>query len=353
MIITEKIVKIKEYLEENKNIEYRIINNTLGKNLILINGENTKTVSKNLLKDYEEYIQEIIIEAKEEDNFIIDEIKKICPKNSVVHRNVSYLNWNREVDKKFYNIIAGYSFKGGFNSEEQNEDGLRVILNLFDNFNDSFIMNSTIRYPLPTERDRKEKELKEFLLNHFKLLNENNIIHIEYKAEMLEGNIEEFKSFIQNQKKLYNVNNDVYLQETIEIINTKYFNKRDILLKLEKVFFKLGEVRATKKNLSELIIKKMKESLTDEELFKIKIFNEKDDNEAIKLLFSRDISWIIEKFEEYKIPLKDIYKFIYINLKHEKSDLNADYLFSLIASSNYHNWNKIFEELKSVRHYRT
>jgi len=113
MIITEKIVKIKEYLEENKNIEYRIINNTLGKNLILINGENTKTVSKNLLKDYEEYIQEIIIEAQEEDNFIINEIKKICPKNSVVHRNISYLNWYREVDIKFHNIIAGYSFKGG------------------------------------------------------------------------------------------------------------------------------------------------------------------------------------------------------------------------------------------------
>jgi len=376
MIITEKIVKIKQYLEENKNIEYRIINNTLGKNLILINGENTEEIYKNLLKDYEEYIQKVIIEDKEEDIFIISEIKKICPKNSIVHRNVSYLNWNREVDIKFKNIIAGYSFKGGmgrsttlaylayfysllgkkvavldcdfeapgiasmffdkeerkkksgildyfvdlnitenlnlddyslkedslylfpsgidynienymnkisktdfnsidytnkftklltqintdikpdlifidlraginesnglilkylsntnlmfFNSEEQNEDGLQVILNLFDNLDNSFIMNSTIRYPLPTERNRKEKELKVFLLNKFKLLNENNIIHVEYKAEMLESDIEEFKNFTTSQKDLYSVGKKMYLKRIIGNINEKYFNEKDI-----------------------------------------------------------------------------------------------------------------------------
>lgn len=374
MKLTKVIIEIKNYLAKNKNIEYRVINNTLGKNLILISGENSEEVSKKLENDYKKYIQEIIIESQEEDSFIIQEIKKICPKNDIVHRNVSYVNWNREVDAKFYNIIAGYSFKGGmgrsttlaylaylyvllgkkvavldcdfeapgiasmffekkerekksgildyfvdlnitkelnlndyslkedslylfpsgidyhienymnkisktdfnsieytdkfttlitqintdikpdlifidlraginesnglilkylsntnlmfFNSEEQNEDGLQVILNLFDNLDNSFIMNSTIRYPLATERDRKEKELKNFLLDEFELLNEKNIIHVEYKAEMLEGNVEEFKKFTSSQKDLYDVGKKTYLKKIIGNINEKYFNEK-------------------------------------------------------------------------------------------------------------------------------
>lgn len=376
MILTQKIIAIKKCLEENTEIEYRIINNTLGKNLILISGKNTEAISKQLLEDYGKYIQEIIIEEKEEDTFIIKEIKKICPTNSVVHRNVSYVNWNREVDIKFKNIIAGYSFKGGmgrssslaylaylykllgkkvavldcdfeapgiasmffnkekrekksgildyfvdlnitenldladyslqedslylfpsgidynienymnkisktdfnsidytnkftklltqintvikpdlifidlraginesnglilkylsntnlmfFNSEEQNEDGLRVILNLFDNLDNSFIMNSTIRYPLPTDRDRKEKELKVFLLENFKLLNEKNIIHVEHEAKILEGNIEEFKKFTDEEKNSYYIGNKTYLKKIIGNINEKYFNEKDV-----------------------------------------------------------------------------------------------------------------------------
>jgi len=375
MISTKVIIKIEKLLKENKNLEYRIINNTLGKNLILINGKNEKDVYEKLNKDYHEYIQEIIIENQEEDNdFIIKEIKRICPKNSLVHRNVSYVNWNRSVDTKFNNIIAGYSFKGGmgrsttlaylayfytllgrkvavldcdfeapgiasmffkkedrekrsgildyfvdlnidetldlkdyslkkdslylfpsgidynienymnkiskidfnsleytdkftklltqinteikpdlifidlraginesnglilkqlsntnlmfFNSEEQNEDGLQVILNLFENLDNNFIMNSTIRYPLPTERNRKEKELKDFLLDKFKLLNENSIIHVEYKAEMLEGNVEEFKKFTISQKDLYAVGRKTYLRKIIGNINEKYFHEK-------------------------------------------------------------------------------------------------------------------------------
>lgn len=500
MILTKKIIEIKEYLEENTEIEYRIINNTLGKNLILISGKNTEAISKRLLKGYGKYIQEIIIEEKEEDAFIIKEIKKICPTNNIVHRNVSYVNWNREVDEKFYNIIAGYSFKGGmgrsttlaylaylqvllekkvvvldcdfeapgiasmffdkeqrekksgildyfvdlniteklnlddyslkedslylfpsgidynienymnkisktdfnsteytdkfttlitqintdikpdlifidlraginesnglilkhlsntnlmfFNSEEQNEDGLQVVLSLFDNLDNNFIMNSTIRYQLSAERERNEKKLKDFLGDKFVKLERKNIISIPYESVMLESTIKEFKSFIQNQKKLYDVNTDVYLQEVIEVIDTKYFNKRDILLKLEKVFLKLGEIKATKRNLAEIIINKIKESLTNEELFKIKILNEENNEESIKLLFNRDINWIIDKFKDNKVPLKNIYKFILINIRNEKLEENSyNNLFSLIASQNHHRWKEVFEETMGMRNY--
>ena len=67
MILTEKIAEIEKLLEKTKNIEYRIINNTLGKNLILISGEKTESIVTELLKKYEKYIQEVIVEEKEED----------------------------------------------------------------------------------------------------------------------------------------------------------------------------------------------------------------------------------------------------------------------------------------------
>ncbi len=376
MILTKKIIDIKEYLEENTEIEYRIINNTLGKNLILISGKNTEAISKRLLNDYGKYIQEIIIEEKEEDTFIISEIKKICPINDIIHRNVSYVNWNRKVDDKFYNIIAGYSFKGGmgrsttlaylaylevllgkkivildcdfeapgiasvffdkeqrekksgildyfvdlnigetldlvnyslkedslylfpsgidynienymnkisktdfnsieytnkfitlltqintdikpdlifidlraginesnglilkqlsstnlmfFNSEEQNEDGLQVVLSLFDNLENNFIMNSTIRYQLSAERERNEKKLKDFLEDKFEKLEKENIIPVPYESVMLESSIEEFKKFTVSQKDLYHVGKEIYLKNIIGNINEKYFGEKAI-----------------------------------------------------------------------------------------------------------------------------
>ncbi len=374
MILTKKIIEIEKYLKENKNLEYRIINNTLGKNLILINGKNTKEIKKKLLSDYSKYIQEVIIENQEEDLFIIEEIKKICPKNSIVHRNVSYVNWNRKVNAKFNNIIAGYSFKGGmgrsttlaylaylyvllgkkvavldcdfeapgiasmffekerrenksgildyfvdlnitdklelkdyfleedslyvfpsgidynienymnkisktdfnsleytnkftklimqintdidpdlifidlraginesnglilkqlsntnlmfFNSEEQNEDGLQVVLSLFDNLDNNFIMNSTIRYHYSDEREANEKKLKDFVADKFKTLEKKNIIPVPYEAVMLESSIEKFKKFTIGQKDLYYIGKEVYLKKIIGNINEKYFNEK-------------------------------------------------------------------------------------------------------------------------------
>lgn len=114
MIVTQQIEKIKNVIEQYENIEFRIINNTLGKNLILLNDEN-----ENLLKDlneYKKYIQEIIVESSEDKNDpVIKEIKNICEKNSIVHRNISYINWSdRKIKvKKQKKVIAGYSFKGG------------------------------------------------------------------------------------------------------------------------------------------------------------------------------------------------------------------------------------------------
>ena len=392
MILTKKIAEIEKFLEKTKNIEYRIINNTLGKNLILISGEKTETIATELSQKYGKYIQEVIVEEKEEDSFIIKEIKRICPKNSVVHRNVSYVNWNREVDIKFNNIIAGYSFKGGmgrsttlaylaylevllgkkivildcdfeapgiasvffdkkerekksgildyfvdlnigetldldnyslkedflylfpsgidynienymdkisktdfnsieytnkfirlltqintdikpdlifidlraginesnglilkqlsntnlmfFNSEEQNEDGLQVVLSLFDNLENNFIMNSTIRYQLSAERERNEKKLEDFLENKFEKLEKENIIPVPYESVMLESSIEEFKKFTIGQKDLYYVAKEIYLKKIIGIINKKYFNEEDIIEEIKSMrhYGKQGQI---------------------------------------------------------------------------------------------------------------
>jgi cellulose biosynthesis protein BcsQ/energy-coupling factor transporter ATP-binding protein EcfA2 len=114
MIVTQQIEKIKNIIEKYSNIEYRIINNTLGKNLILLSDDDKELLKE--LKEYQKYIQEIILEPNEDKNDpIIKEIKNICDKNSIIHRNISYINWsNRKTKvKKQKKVIAGYSFKGG------------------------------------------------------------------------------------------------------------------------------------------------------------------------------------------------------------------------------------------------
>jgi len=380
MIVTKQIENIKKTIEKYENIEYRIINNTIGKNLILLS-----LIDKNLLKDlevYKKYIQEIILEPNEDkDDFILKEIKNICPKNSIVHRNVSYINWSdrKSKIKKFKNIIAGYSFKGGmgrsttlaylsyfyyllgkkvvvldcdfeapgiasiffnknrreqkagvldyfidlnieekptlnnyflqsevsdnsgnlylfpsgidydtdnyinkiskidfnstnytnsftkllthineilkpdlifidlraginesnglvlkqisntnllfFNSEEQNEDGLRVISNLFDNFENNYIMNSTIRFSDPELMGIKEKKLNRFLNEKFNF-NKDNIISIPYKAEMLNHSyISDYKKFVLREYNAYKHTNSFYIDEAIKTINRLYFNQ--------------------------------------------------------------------------------------------------------------------------------
>jgi hypothetical protein len=112
MITIKKLEEIIDIIAEYKDIEYRIINNTVGKNLILLNKTNDELQKK--LTKYKKYIQEIILES-DKDDFFINDIKSICTeKNTFVHRNISYINWNRKSTvKRIKNVIAGYSFKGG------------------------------------------------------------------------------------------------------------------------------------------------------------------------------------------------------------------------------------------------
>lgn len=410
MISTTKLKEIVELLESYKSIEYRIINNTIGKNLILLNMYN-ENLNKDL-SEYTKYIQEIIYESNEnEDKNFIKEIISICPnKNTIVHRNISYINWNRKFEiKQNTNVIAGYSFKGGmgrsstlaylaylyyligkkivvldcdfeapgiasmfferenreskagildylidlnlenelklddyfiqnkvsnnsgnlylfpsgidydienyinkiskidfnsqsyinnfnkllshinetlkpdlifidlraglnesngfilrelsstnilfFNNEEQNEDGLKVVLNLIDNFEDNIIMNSTIRFSDSEVRDIKEKDFISFINHNFKKFKKDNIIPIPYNHILLENNIKEFKKFIETEFEIYKTTMNIYLKKLISVINLKYFstidnvtinsedlhitNLENILKKLEKVFSKL------------------------------------------------------------------------------------------------------------------
>ena len=112
MLVLKQIEEIKRLINNYQDIDFRIINNTFGKNLILLSKKHEELIEK-LNLQFTKSIQEIIIEP-EEDDFVVNEIKKICTLNSVTHRNVSYINWNRTSKiKEFKNVIAGYSFKGG------------------------------------------------------------------------------------------------------------------------------------------------------------------------------------------------------------------------------------------------
>lgn len=112
MILLNIIKKIEECIQKYPNITYRVINNTFGKNLILLSHNNDDLISE-LKASFAKYIQEIIIETNE-DTFLIDEIKSICAENKIAHRNISYIKWNRKSQaKSIENVVAGYSFKGG------------------------------------------------------------------------------------------------------------------------------------------------------------------------------------------------------------------------------------------------
>ena len=58
MIAITNLNNIKEIIEKYSDIEYRIINNTLGKNLILLNKRNDSLEKE--LKKFTKYIQEIV-----------------------------------------------------------------------------------------------------------------------------------------------------------------------------------------------------------------------------------------------------------------------------------------------------
>jgi len=515
MIVTKQIENIKKTIEKYENIEYRIINNTIGKNLILLS-----LIEENLLKDleiYKKYIQEIILEPNEDkDDFILKEIKNICPKNSIVHRNVSYINWSdrKSKIKKFKNIIAGYSFKGGmgrsttlaylsyfyyllgkkvvvldcdfeapgiasiffnknrreqkagvldyfidlnieekptlnnyflqsevsdssgnlylfpsgidydtdnyinkiskidfnsisytnsftkllthineilrpdlifidlraginesnglilkqisntnllfFNSEEQNEDGLRVIASLFDDFNSNYIMNSTIRFSNSQIRVLKEKQLNDFLIKKLNFneyieldsedeeesFREKKIISIPYNSFMLENNdLNEYKNFINREYKAYKTSNHIYIQDIITVINRNYFNTERVYLE-----------KSTKIDKSSLkdILEKLRDvfsSLTGTEQFKekddLKYFYLKDDiskivNEQIFLILGAKGSGKSTLFEVFTKHHKDILSRLNIDnnsylagfSKTIMGEISKDYISNIYKKSN-------------------
>ncbi len=500
MIVTQQLEKIKNIIEQYKNVEFRIINNTLGKNLILLSEENENLLKE--LDEYKKYIQEVILEPNEdENNPIIKEIKNICEKNSVIHRNISYINWsNRKIKvEKQKKVIAGYSFKGGmgrsttlaylsyfyyllgkkivvldcdfeapgiasiffdkdkreqkagildyivdlnidenpkldnyflqskvsdnsgnlfvfpsgidfdtknyinkiskidfnssgytdsfnkllqkideflkpdlifvdlraginesnglilkqisntnllfFNSEEQNEDGLKVISTLFDNFHTNYIMNSTIRFSNQELRKIKEKQLNEFLNSEFKF-KKDNIISIPYNAFMLENNdTEEYEKFIIKEYKAYKTSSPTYLYPLITKIDKIYFN--DIVVKIR------DNELIDKSSLKDILekLKNVFSSLTGTEQFKgdedLKYFYLKDDiskivNEQIFLILGAKGSGKSTLFEVFTKHHKDILsrlnignnKYIAGFSKNIMREISKDYISYIFNKAN-------------------
>ena len=517
MLVTKQIINIEKYLKKHENIEYRIINNTVGKNMILLNSSDIEVlerVSKELLENFAKFIQEVILEPNEEkDDFIIQEIKQICNKNSIAHRNISYINWTRKSkSKKIENIIAGYSFKGGmgrsttlaylsyfyyllgkkivvldcdfeapgiasiffdkerreekagvldyfidlniedrpklndyflqsevsdksgnlylfpsgidfdidnylnkiskidfnsstytnsftkllnhinellkpdlifidlraginesnglilknisntnllfFNNEAQNEDGLRVISTLFNDSQNSYIMNSTIRFSNPELKNLKEKQLKDFLINKLDFnefvdieeeedsYQEKRIISVPYNSAMLENSyINEYQTFVKKEYKSYINSNEAYIKDVIEIINRKYFN--------QEKRFSTENKKIDKSSLTDILekLKDVFEIVTAPELFKekdnLKYFYLKDDiskivNEQIFLILGAKGSGKSALFSIFTQHHKGILS--RLNIENNKyiagfsksimSEISKDFTSSLYQKSN-------------------
>ena len=516
MLVTKQIINIEKYLKKYENIEYRIINNTVSKNMILLNSLDIKIleeVSKELLENFGQFIQEVILEPNEaKDDFIIQEIKRICNKNSVAHRNISYINWTRKSKtKKFKNVIAGYSFKGGmgrsttlaylsyfyyllgkkivvldcdfeapgiasiffnkekreqkagvldyfidlniedkpqlnnyflqsevsdrsgnlylfpsgidfdidnylnkiskidfnsttytnsftkllnhinellkpdlifidlraginesnglilknisntnllfFNNEAQNEDGLRVISSLFNNSQNSYIMNSTIRFYNPEIKKLKEEQLTNFLtkkLNFKEFIDiedgedsyqEKRIIPIPHNSSMLENSyINEYQQFVKKEYKSYITSSEAYIKDVIEIINRNYFNREKIYTKENK--------KIDKSSLTDILgkLKDVFEIVTGTDLFKksddLKYFYLKDDiskivNEQIFLILGAKGSGKSALFRIFTQHHKDILsrlniednKYIEGFSKSIMNEISKDYTSNLFKKS--------------------
>jgi len=509
MIVTQKIKDIENIIKKYSDIEYRIINNTLGKNLILLNNKNNSLLQE--LKNYTKYIQEIILESNEDKNDpILKEIKNICPKNSVIHRNISYINWsNRKIKtSKQKKVIAGYSFKGGmgrsttlaylayfyyllgkkivvldcdfeapgiasiffdkkkrekkagildylidlniednpklnnyflqsqvsdnsgnlfvfpsgidydtknyinkiskidfnsntytdsfnkllqkideflkpdlifvdlraginesnglilkqisntnllfFNSEEQNEDGLRVISSLFNDFNTNFIMNSTIRFSNQELIKIKEKKLNDFLTSELKFKKEN-VISVPHSPFMLENNdIDKFKEFIIKEYRAYRTSSLTYLQDLINKINNIYFNTSSVELKPNQLLDKnsLKDILEKLKNVFSSLIGTEKFKNEDD----LKYFYLKDDiskivNEQIFLILGAKGSGKSTLYEVFTKHHQDILSRLNIGnnqyiagfSKDIMSDVSKDYILSIYKHSDKKNMSSNIE----------
>ena len=375
MLVSQNIQRIKQLLESYKTVEFRIVNNTIGKNLILLSEKNSSLI-EDLNSQHKHSIQEIVIET-EEDEFFVNEIKNICPSNSTVHRNISYLNWNRKKTTKIIdNVVAGYSFKGGmgrsstlaylayfyyllgkkivvldcdfeapgiasmffdkqsrsqksgvldylidlniedeprldnyflqsevsnnsgnlylfpsginyeienyinkiskidfnsdtytqnfnkllshinttlkpdiifidlraginesnglvlnqisrnnllfFNSEEQNEDGLRVVLDQLDDKSKNLIMNSTIRFSNSEIKEIKESNFKEFIRKNFNYITKDNIFSVPFNTVMLENKIPEFRRFMETELDVFKAKGNIYLESIVQRLSKDF-----------------------------------------------------------------------------------------------------------------------------------
>lgn len=107
--------RLKKLIENNSIREYRIINNDLGKNLILVDSDilNFKLVKEELENDFKDYIEDIILKEETREIFL-KRIEKLCKANSIGYTGPSYEGWTTKVEnEKSSKIIVGYSFKGG------------------------------------------------------------------------------------------------------------------------------------------------------------------------------------------------------------------------------------------------
>jgi hypothetical protein len=531
-----KLLEI-ESLLDTRNIDYRIINNTIGKNLILLENDtnlNLKKIREELNLKYKDYIQDIIIvDSSNNDDLIVNEIRKICKRNSILHRNISYINWSRKekIDKKYHNIIAGYSFKGGmgrsttlaylarfyyllgkkvvvfdfdfeapgisslffkkdirekkagildylidinleenlnldnyflqnevsnnsgnlylfpsgidfhienyinkiskidfnsnqyinhfqkllddvtiklkpdlifidlraginesngyilknlsnknllfFNSEEQNEDGLKVILNSLNSLDNSIILNSTIRYLDSDTRELKEEKFDSFLRS---IDNDYQSIPIEYRPNMLDTNIIEFKKFVDGEYSGYN-DRDIYLQNIIEDINS-YFkldeeidivdiqesevNVKNILFKLRDEFKHLTAMTKfdTEDNLKYFYFKEDISKLVNEQIFLI-LGAKGSGKSALFEIFTKNYKSILEKLniknnvyiggfskEISKDYLsKDYLRLIYIKSASNLEDLERFWKFLTLyqVERELENEDKFFKNIDDIR----
>ncbi len=485
MITTKKLEDIINIILEYKDVEYRIINNTVGKNLILLNKINIELSEK--LEKYKKYIQEIIVESDEnEDKFFVDEIKTICKeKNSVVHRNISYINWNRKSTiKNIKNVVAGYSFKGGmgrsttlaylayfyylmgkkivvidsdfeapgitsmffgqeervkkagvldylidlnvedkpklndyyleleksgnngslylfpsgidfntdnyinkiskidfnsknytdyfislinsvndtlkpdlifidlraginesngfilknlsnmnflfFNSEEQNEDGLKVILNSLEGMKNYHIINSTIRYREKEIREIKEKIFQDFI-NTIKPNTE--LLKVRFYQQMLDNDI---KDFTDSQYQLSSqTDSDYEMQNIIDLISKEYFYKKQenkikaILEKLNKEFSKLIAPQKFKDDddLKYFYFKDDILKLVDEQIFLI-LGAKGTGKSTLYEIFTKNYKEILKKLEI------DNNTYIAGFSKEISNEIGKDYLKIILQKSN-------------------
>jgi hypothetical protein len=228
MISVNKINDIKKIINKYEKITYRIINNTLSKNLILLSGKsnNLKSLLDELNNDnLKKYIQEIIIENDEIDVDFIENIKDICDENSVIHRNISYINWSDRSeekydlsDKKFYNIISGYSFKGGMGRSKT-----LAYLAYFYALSGKKIVALDCDFEAPglanTFFEKQEREQKSGILDYFVDLNIDSELSLD-NYYLKEDNLYIFPSGID-----YDIENYINKISKIDFNSTSYFNK--------------------------------------------------------------------------------------------------------------------------------